>query len=119
VGVDLIQADGEQFQFTSSGWHRVLVFAQAHGWRAPDSVAEPERFSQEVAETLADAVERGIGDGATAEIAQRVADELTQLLVVTSGSSMFFDDPVEFSTRGVEHWRAFVRFARRGGFDVR
>jgi hypothetical protein len=121
MSVDLLSDAGGEMDFTNAAWRRLLTLAEAHGFQpqppgAPDEDAE--YYSADEARGLADALERALGPGEDAEVARRVSEELTRLLVTPSASSMFPNDPVRFEPRAVPYWKQFIAFARRGGFSV-
>src|SRR3712207_3416780 len=102
MGVELTNNAGETFEFTNTAWFRLLEFTLAHGWKsdvACEPGSEPEAFSAELARNLADTLERAMGPGDDAEVARRVSQELTRLLVTPSESPMFPNDPVGFEPR--------------------
>ena|SRR2546423_6388659 len=120
MGFDLMSESGEEFQFNNSGWRYLMEFAEAHGFRWPveSSGEEKDALSADESSALADAIERGIGDGSSFEIAARVSDELTKRLVTPTDSPLFRNDPLKFDARTIDYWNEFVRFARRGGFSM-
>jgi hypothetical protein len=118
MSVELTRDDGERFDFTNSAWFRLLEFARLYGWRAPAGLDCLNRLSAVEAIELAEAVARGVGDGAPELIAQRMSSELTRALVLPTDSATVADDPIEISARTVSYWRAFVDFALGGGFVI-
>ena len=117
MSVDLLSEAGGEMDFSNAAWRRLLALAEAHGFRAPDP-GEDDGYSAADARRLADALERAMGEGTDEAVAERVSRELTRLLVVPSASEMFPSHPVPFESRAVPYWKAFVTFARRGGFSV-
>jgi hypothetical protein len=121
VSVDLRSDVGGEMDFPNAAWRRILVLAEANGWASDGhdgADEEVERFSAGNARGLADALERAMGGGDDNEVARRLSDELTRLLVTPSPSSMFSNEPVRFEPRVVAYWKEFIAFARRGGFSV-
>ena len=116
MSVDLTNDSGETFDFSNAGWRHLIVFAEASGWH--DESHEDDRASAEVAAALADAIERGMGPGSDAEVAERVGNVLTEQLVIPSGSDQFPSTPIVVAEKTIAYWREFMRFARRGGFRV-
>ena len=121
MGVDLIGDNGRAFYFSNAGWRHLRAFAEAGGWKGGRRSADEEDtevVSAEEARALADAIEAGMGDGEPPEVARRLSDRLTELLVVPSQSAIFSNEPVRINERGVQHWRDFIRFARATGFSI-
>jgi hypothetical protein len=120
MGVDLRNATGEEFYINNSGWRYLIEFAQAHGFRWPTAQDgdEDEALTAAEASELANAIDRGIGDGPPDDVARRVAEELTKLLVTPSKSPIFPQNPIAISAKTIDYWREFTRFARRGGFSI-
>ena len=103
MSVDLSNDAGGQMDFPNSAWRRLLTLAEAQGFR-PEQPADGG-YSAQDARALADALERAMGTGTDDEIARRMSQKLTRLLVTPSTSPMFPSDPVPFETRAVRYWR--------------
>ena len=117
MSVDLLSDAGGEMDFPNAAWWRLLTLAEAHGFR-PEQPGGEDRYSEKDARSLADALERAMGSGDDEEVARRVSQELTSLLVTPSHSPLFPDDPVPFEPRAVAYWKRFIAFARGGGFSV-
>jgi hypothetical protein len=118
MGVDLTSDSGAEFQFPNAAWFRLLSLAHAHGWDPEGELEDLDRYSADQAAQLAESLEKALGSGSDAEVAQRLSQQLTELLVTPSSSSMFPGHPITFEVRAVPYWREFIAFARRGGFSV-
>jgi hypothetical protein len=120
MSVELFRHDGATFDFSNRGWFLILNFAVAKGFRWPMAGEGEEKdfVTDEEATALADAVERGIGDGTDAQVAECVSQELTQLLVTATASPMFSGEPIKVDARTIECWKQFIQFARSGGFSI-
>jgi hypothetical protein len=117
VSVDLTSEAGGEMDFPNSAWRRLLTLAEAHGF-CPARADDEDSYSADEARALADALERAMGAGEDEQVARRVSQELTRLLVTPSDSPMFPAEPVPFEPRAVTYWKRFIAFARRGGFTV-
>ena len=95
MGFDLTNEAGEEFQFNNTGWQYVMEFAVAHGFRWPVDASgdEVETLTSSQARELADALERGFGAAPADQVAPRVSEELTKLLVTPSTAPTFTTDP--------------------------
>jgi hypothetical protein len=120
MGFDLRSDSGDEFWINNTGWRYLLTFAAAHGfcWPLKDDGDEYESLTADEAGLLANAVEHGMGEEPSLALAAKVSAVLTRLLVTPSDSTLFRDDPIELKPSSIEHWRDFVRFARKGGFSL-
>lgn len=120
MGVDLLNRQGAEFSFSNSGWRVVREYARAHGfiWPVDDSERGAAALSDVQAHELAEALARGLGEGADDVAAATASRLLTDRLVVTPGTPMFPATPIQISVRTIAYWREFVAYARCGGFDV-
>lgn len=94
--------------------------ARAHGfaWPVDDTGRGVKALSDRDARELAEALTRGLVEGVDDVVAARASKLLTEQLVVTPGTPMFPDTPIQISVRTIAYWREFVVYARCGGFDV-
>ena len=120
MSFDLVSDSGQEMTVSNSGWRYLMEFATAHGfaWPKREDGEDADALNGEQARELADAIEKGMGPGTTSEIATRVSEQLTKLLVIPSNSESFRDDPIPMTARSIEYWREFTAFARAGGFSV-
>ena len=120
MSFDLLNDAGEGMSFSNTGWRHLLEFARAHGFRWPkqQNGEDADSLTSAASREMAGAIEGGMGVGSAAEVAARVSDELTKLLVIRSTSAHFRQEPITLTPQSIEHWREFAAYARRGGFSI-
>ena len=128
--IRLVRDDGSVFWFTTSNWKRFLRFAGQHGWKwnrelIPGRLGDGQmndkyefigcaRVELDAAQSLADAVERGVRDEPQPAFLVKEFDRTKVAVRETLPNC----DPLTHAQNVVKHWVTFVPYARAGGFRV-